>query len=221
MAKTQTIEEIDTRTYNSFWGKMQQFKHDLHYLNIMNNHYVFLSRMLKLIPFAGTFIATSVWMSWHDNDIVAIICPIIIFLMQAITAIAEKLPYDDRKTELRELMDELRPLYAEMENDWRNYSSFEISNKEMREKIETIYMTMSGQLKEEYCFPGVENAFARGAFCMDEYSRMLAAYQRLCKRLGTEDEDADVEVIIHSLMNIEKELCFRMYYYGAKFGLEA
>ena len=80
MAKTQTIEEIDTRTYNSFWGKMQQFKHDLHYLSVMNNHYVFLSRMLKLIPFAGTFIATSVWMSWHTNNIIAIICPIIIFI---------------------------------------------------------------------------------------------------------------------------------------------
>lgn len=91
----------------------------------------------------------------------------------------------------------------------------------MSERIENIYMTMSGQLVEEHCFPGVENAFARGEFCMIRYSQMLDAYQRLCKRLGTEDEDADVEVIIHSLMNIEKELCFRMYYYGAKFGLEA
>ena len=149
MAKTQTIEEIDTRTYNSFWGKMQQFKHDLHYLSIMNNHYVFLSRMLKLIPFAGTFIATSVWMSWHNNDIIAVICPIVIFIMQAITAITEKLPYDDRKSELRELLDELRPLYSEMENDWRNYSSFEISNKEMREKI-LFYDQQQEIIKKHY-----------------------------------------------------------------------
>ena len=149
MAKTQTIEEIDTRTYNSFWGKMQQFKHDLHYLSVMNNHYVFLSRMLKLIPFTGTFIATSVWMSWHTNNIIAIICPIIIFIMQAITAIAEKLPYDNRKNELRELMDELRPLYSEMENDWRNYCCFELSNKEMREKI-FFYDQQQENIKKHY-----------------------------------------------------------------------
>ena len=46
---------------------------------------------------------------------------------------------------------------------------------------------------------------------------MLEAYQRLCERLGVQDEDDDVEIIINSLLNIQRETAYHMYYYGAKF----
>ena len=36
-----------------------------------------------------------------------------------------------------------------MENDWRNYSSFEISNKEMREKI-LFYVQQQETIKKHY-----------------------------------------------------------------------
>ena len=55
--------------------------------------------------------------------------------------------------------------------------------------------------------------------CLKRYGDVLDAYQRLCVRLGTQDEDEDVETIIHAFMDIEKELCYRMYRYGAQFGM--
>ena len=84
---------------------------------------------------------------------------------------------------------------------------------------ELVYYTLSGQLKTWNPLPFVENAFADGQFCTKQYYNMLDAYQRLCARLGVTDEDADVEIIIHSLMSIERYLCDRMYDYGAYFTL--
>ena len=91
----------------------------------------------------------------------------------------------------------------------------------MDNKIDWAYMTMACFLKEEYAMPGVENAFAEGSFCLEEYSKILGAYSSLCHRLGLdEDSDADVETIINSFLHIQEELCFRMYRYGALYGLD-
>lgn len=68
--------------------------------------------------------------------------------------------------------------------------------------------------------PGVENAFENDSFCLTEYGKILDAYSRLCLRLGVEDQDdADVEAIIHSSMLIQEDLCYRMYRYGALYGM--
>ena len=84
-----------------------------------------------------------------------------------------------------------------------------------------VYDTLEGQLVEGYEIPGVENAYAEGSYCAECYNRMRDAYDRLCDRLGVVDEDDDVEIIIRSLENIQKEMCRKMYYYGAKFGNKA
>ena len=65
---------------------------------------------------------------------------------------------------------------------------------------------------------GVENAFEDGTLCDNCYERMLQAYDRLRQRLRIENEDPDVETIITAMQTIMKELCFRMYQYGAEFG---
>jgi len=65
--------------------------------------------------------------------------------------------------------------------------------------------------------PGVENAFADDAYCMKKYRQMRDAYDRLCDRLGVEDEDEDVECIIGCFMDMERELCRLMFGYGQKF----
>ena len=86
----------------------------------------------------------------------------------------------------------------------------------MQEKmIEDVYWSLQGELIDPVA--GVENVFAPGQECAEEYSRILDAYARLCRRLGREDDDEDVEVIINSLLRITKVLCFEMYRYGAKF----
>lgn len=72
---------------------------------------------------------------------------------------------------------------------------------ELRERI---YESLVDVLIPGCCLPGVENLFAAGMPCDQHYAAMSNAYARLRKRLGVEDEDADVETIIDSLSAIEK-----------------
>ena len=82
------------------------------------------------------------------------------------------------------------------------------------------YATMTYHLKYEFRMPGVENAFEQNSFCLKEYGKILDAYSNICRRLGAEDQDdEDVETIIHSFFLIQQELCYRMYRYGATFGM--
>lgn len=89
------------------------------------------------------------------------------------------------------------------------------------EQIEAIYTTLVGVMREEFRVPGVENLFAEGSECTNCYGEMLAAYERLCDRLGVIDEDKDVEVIICSLRKIEQKVSKKMFEYGMKFALDS
>lgn len=82
--------------------------------------------------------------------------------------------------------------------------------------VERVYDTMWGELTESYAVPGVEDAFSEGSRCGQLYEQMLDAYERLRDRLGVEDEDPDVEIIIDALLDMDRILCFRMFGYGAK-----
>lgn len=83
-------------------------------------------------------------------------------------------------------------------------------------QIENIYQTLIGVMNEEYCVAGVENLFVEGSECDCAYDQMLEAYARLRNRLGVQNEDADVEMIIHSLMKIERLVAIKMFEYGRK-----
>ena len=72
--------------------------------------------------------------------------------------------------------------------------------------------------KEWYRMPNVENAFAEGEYCAIRYHEAMDAYARLRERLGGVDEDEDVEIMISAFEDIQRELCLRMYHYGAQFG---
>lgn len=84
--------------------------------------------------------------------------------------------------------------------------------------VEDVYDTLRGFSIPQARVKGVENLFAPGEECEGLYGQMLDAYERLRNRLGVEDEDADVEVIISSLLRIEGIISRRMYHYGAQFG---
>ena len=84
--------------------------------------------------------------------------------------------------------------------------------------IDSVYETLCGLLMPEYRIPGVENAFASGEACEQNYAQMLEAYERLCDRLGVVDEDDDVEVIINALLKNERILCRKMFEYGFQYG---
>ena len=81
-------------------------------------------------------------------------------------------------------------------------------------EFDDIYETLLGERLPEYAVPGVENAFGPGGFCDEKYAEMRSSYERLCLRLGAGDEDDDVEIIINSLMEIQKEIAGRMFRLG-------
>lgn len=85
--------------------------------------------------------------------------------------------------------------------------------------MQDVYDTLQGL--REVPVEGVENAFCEGSVCEQRYNEMLAAYERLLRRLGEHKEDSDVECIINSLRTITHELCAQMYRYGAEFGNRA
>ena len=85
----------------------------------------------------------------------------------------------------------------------------------MRESIaQEIYDSLWGGTIEEYRIPWVEDATVEGSLCMKQYVRILEAYERLVARLGQTDEDQDVETIINSMLDIQRELCLKMFEYG-------
>lgn len=81
-----------------------------------------------------------------------------------------------------------------------------------------VYDSLSGVLLKEYCVPGVEDVFMEGKPCAELYRGILKAYERLCSRLGTVDEDVDVEVIINGFMEINRIIGIKMYEYGYEKG---
>lgn len=83
---------------------------------------------------------------------------------------------------------------------------------------ENVYLTLTGELLDDYVIPGVENAFARGSRCDILYEQIYDANQRLCARLGQVDDDPDVELIINNFLEMNRILCLEMYRYGQIYG---
>ena len=86
--------------------------------------------------------------------------------------------------------------------------------------IEDVYETLQGETNPAFMVPGVENAFEEGKKCALLYKEIYDAQRRLETRLDVEPYDEDVEKVITALLDIQKELCFKMYKYGAQFGLK-
>ncbi len=77
---------------------------------------------------------------------------------------------------------------------------------------EVVYESLIGELVDPIKY--VPNAFAPGSYCEARYAEMLDAYGRLRDRLGAMDEDADVEIIIDSMLAIQRKLCLEMFELG-------
>ena len=86
------------------------------------------------------------------------------------------------------------------------------------EFIQEVYDTLNGAFSSEDGVPGVVNLFALGEKCELLYRDVYDAQRRLEKRLDVDSYDADVELIINRLTEIQQEMCYHMYCYGAKFG---
>ena len=85
---------------------------------------------------------------------------------------------------------------------------------------EQVYLSLLGQLFPEDTLNWVENIFELGKPYYENYSNALDAYARLCQRLGTGEEDKDVEIIVDSLLANEKAVALKMFQYGLHCGKE-
>ena len=74
---------------------------------------------------------------------------------------------------------------------------------------EFVYESLIGELVDP--IKDVPNTFEPGSYCETRYRRVLEAYERLRGRLGVADEDPDVEIIVDSLLEIQRKLCMEMY----------
>ena len=80
-----------------------------------------------------------------------------------------------------------------------------------------VYETLTGQTVNGAGVPGVDNAFEPGMPCDRQYEEVYEACQRLLARLNKEDSDPDLDIILDHLQSIQKELCLKMFAYGAQF----
>lgn len=82
-----------------------------------------------------------------------------------------------------------------------------------------LFNIVNGITEESLEFPDVKDAFERGELCCRLYGNVYDAERRLEERLGVVGHDPDVEAIIVAMDEIIKEIGYRMYCYGAKYGM--
>lgn len=78
---------------------------------------------------------------------------------------------------------------------------------------EMVYESLLGERLSPV--PGIANEFAPGSICDQHYENVQKAYQRLRIKLGIENEDRDIEIMLQELSSIQRILCLKMYRYGA------
>ena len=139
----------DFSMQNIFWNKLQQFKFDLIYYSLHFSRCTFFIRAIKYISAGGTVVVTSIWLNWKEINTVSLICAIIIIALQALSAVSELFPFENRKQEIREMTDELDALYIIMEDDWRKITNGEYSVDEIMELIKK-YENEQAQIKRHY-----------------------------------------------------------------------
>lgn len=132
---SKVYQKVDEDLYNAFWRKLQQFKFDITYFSVHFDACVKALRWIKYSIVGGTAIATGVWMTWNNVSGVGTVSAVLILLLQALSAISEWFPYENRKLELREMLTELEPLYIDMENEWRKINRLEKTDKQIQGAI--------------------------------------------------------------------------------------
>ena len=141
--------EMSFVSQENFWSKMARLKYDICYYDLYFAKCVLISRVWKCITVGGTALATLLWMEFNHVAFLSKACPCIIFGLQALAVIKDWFPHDDRKKELRELVDELRPIYEDMEGDWQRIAIGHYSEHEIIEKA-TAYSQEIEKLRKHY-----------------------------------------------------------------------
>lgn len=167
--------EENVKSY--FWKKLNQFRFDLYYFGLHFKSCIFWLRFIRISLAVLTAIVTGAWLGWHEIKWIGIGCPIAILILQAITAGTEWLPFDDRKIELREMIDLLEPLYNDMEQTWEKIVVGDLTIEEIKEattSFETrIAVIKLGFLKND-ALPEIKRVFEKAKSKTDDYFENLS-----------------------------------------------
>lgn len=166
------VKTIDTTLYNAYWSKLQQFKFDLIYYDVHFESCIKMGRAIKYVIIGFTSLATGAWMAWDNISAIKVICAIVIWLLQGVSAISESFPFDKRKLELRELSTELEPVYIQMESDWRKIQRMQLENDEIQELIESYAQKQAEIIKHYFkddALPIKEKLHAKADVLTEEY----------------------------------------------------
>lgn len=135
MTNSISSQDVNHLSQKHFWAKLGQLKFDLILFSLHFSNCVAILRWSRIGTAVITSLATGAWIQWHDYSFVNIICPAIILSLQAYNAGFEILPYDNRKQELRELIDLLEPIYNEMERVWVSIVRGELTIEQIDGKL--------------------------------------------------------------------------------------
>lgn len=140
---------MDFVSQENFWSKMTRLKYDIYYYDFYFARCVRVSNVLKYGTIGVTTIVTLLWMGLNHVSFLSKVCPYIILGLQVLAVIKDWFPHDDRKNELRELLNELRPIYETMEGDWQRIAIGHYSEQKIIERT-TAYSQEIEKLRKHY-----------------------------------------------------------------------
>lgn len=139
----------DARSQRNFWYKLEQFKFELLYYDAHFGRCVKIPRRMRFSISIATALAAGAWMSWYNIVWVNTVCLIIVLLLQAMNAVIELMPFEKRKSDIRELANELLPLYNKMERDWASIANGDLTNDEI-EDMSFSYAHRHEEIRRHY-----------------------------------------------------------------------
>lgn len=82
------------------------------------------------------------------------------------------------------------------------------------EDFDSIYSTMMGNQRICWAVPWVEDGFRNKSAISRAYKDFWTAREHLCERFGLDWEDADLELFMNAILELEREVAWRMFLYG-------
>lgn len=147
--KRKNIVDKGFEIQKNFWNQLQQTKFDINYYNGHFSRCVRIMRNMKYTVSGLTTLFTAVWMSWYNIKWFSTCCAIAIIGLQVFSAISERMPYEKRKLEIREMTNELDRIYIAMENTWRQIADGNLTKQQMSTLIEE-YKNKQSEIKRHY-----------------------------------------------------------------------
>ena len=90
----------------------------------------------------------------------------------------------------------------------------------LSQDFQTIYNIATGTQYPDPALPWVEDASGPDTEFSGAYREIWLARESLCGRFGLEWHDADLERIMFAILDLERDLAWRMFCYGIRYGAE-